>query len=153
MCANISIDHLLVHCFGDESIHVSDKHIFSQGSSLLGSLPVTTYVICCTYVPWRINLLLVSSNFNGILTLYISVSVYNKQSVTLLHLIPFWRKVAGVLLFLEKYIMHESFLERLVSFSYAVLFHNNFGWFGPATFFFYISIFLCYYTSQSNISI
>jgi hypothetical protein len=44
-------DHLLVHCFGDESIHVSGKTICSQGSSLLGSLPGTTYVICCTYLP------------------------------------------------------------------------------------------------------
>jgi hypothetical protein len=54
------------------------------------------------------------------------VSVYNKQSVASSSY-TIWRKDAGVFLFLEKYIMHESFHERLVSFSYAVLFHNNFG--------------------------
>jgi hypothetical protein len=67
--------------------------------------------------------------------LYTYQCLFTINNQLLLHLIPFWRKVAGVLLFLEKYKMHESFLERLVSFSYAVLFHNNFGSFGPATFF------------------
>jgi hypothetical protein len=38
-------EHLLVCCFGDESINICSKTICSQGNSVLGSLPVTTFVI------------------------------------------------------------------------------------------------------------